>query len=120
MSSSSSRISSPRAALTPVFFARKPLRLAVRLGLLSVVVALALAVWVLVIRLSSGSGAVAGWASIVVVTLFLGGVQLLSIGVLGEYIGSIFDETKKRPDYVVAETLNLAPPGDRAGGDAPG
>jgi len=89
-------------------FSRKPLRLAVRTGLFSVVVALALAVWVVVIRLTAGSDTAAGWASIVVVTVFLGGVQLLSIGVLGEYIGSIFDETKRRPDYVVAETLNLS------------
>lgn len=88
-------------------FSRKPLRAAVRLGLLSVVVALLLAVWVIVTRLSEPNTAVPGWASTIVIIVFLGGVQLLSVGVLGEYIGSIFDETKGRPEYVVADSVNL-------------
>ncbi len=88
-------------------FSRKPLRLAVRLGLLSVVVALSLAVWAIVRRLLSVEETIPGWASTVAIVVFLGGVQLLSIGVLGEYIGSIFDESKRRPDYVVSELVNM-------------
>ncbi|MGA2642076.1 MAG: glycosyltransferase, partial [Spirochaetia bacterium] len=45
--------------------------------------------------------------STVAIVLFLGGVQLLSTGVLGEYIGSIFDESKHRPEYVVEELVNM-------------
>ncbi|MBP5715519.1 MAG: glycosyltransferase, partial [Bacteroidales bacterium] len=46
---------------------------------------------------------VQGFTTLIVVTLFLGGVQLLSIGILGEYIGRIFNETKRRPPYLVGE-----------------
>jgi dolichol-phosphate mannosyltransferase len=47
--------------------------------------------------------AIQGWTSTVVIVLFLGGVQLLSLGIIGEYIGRIFDEVKERPQYVVGE-----------------
>ena len=47
---------------------------------------------------------VPGYASIMVTTLFIGGIQLLSIGILGEYIGRIYSESKKRPIYVTEES----------------
>jgi len=50
---------------------------------------------------------VPGYASLLVSTLFLGGMQLLSIGILGEYIGRIYTETKQRPLYLVAETVGI-------------
>ena len=50
---------------------------------------------------------VPGWATLAVAVMFLGGVQLLSIGVLGEYIGRIFDEVKQRPLYVVGERIGF-------------
>ena len=46
---------------------------------------------------------VSGWASLMICVLFLGGIQLISIGILGEYVGKIFIETKKRPRYVVRQ-----------------
>ena len=46
-----------------------------------------------------------GWASLFVAVLFMGGVQLLSVGVLGAYLGRVFYETKRRPLYVVAEEI---------------
>ena len=58
---------------------------------------------------------VPGWATLVAGTMFLSGVQLLSIGILGEYVGRIFDEVKQRPIYVVgAETGQgaIASPGE--------
>lgn len=88
-------------------FSRKPLRLVVQLGLLSMLVALGLGVWAIIRRLLWGAETIPGWASTVAIVLFLGGVQLLSTGVLGEYIGSIFDESKRRPEYVVEELVNM-------------
>ena len=46
---------------------------------------------------------VQGFTTLIVVVLFLGGVQLISIGILGEYIGRIFNETKRRPTYLIRE-----------------
>jgi glycosyltransferase involved in cell wall biosynthesis len=54
---------------------------------------------------------VRGWASTVVIMLFLGGVQLLTIGIIGEYLSRIYDEVKQRPLYVVRDTDNTEPPG---------
>jgi dolichol-phosphate mannosyltransferase len=58
-------------------------------------------------KLSGGSGLVPGWTSLMVAVLFLGGLQLLAIGILGEYIGRIYEEAKRRPLYLVQETRNV-------------
>jgi glycosyltransferase involved in cell wall biosynthesis len=52
---------------------------------------------------------VPGWATLTIAVTFLGGVQIFSIGVLGEYIGRIFSEVKQRPVYLVGRYFNLAP-----------
>jgi hypothetical protein len=48
-----------------------------------------------------------GWTSLMLAVLFLAGMQLLSLGVLGEYIGRLFEEIKRRPVYMVGRTVNL-------------
>ncbi|MEZ4414457.1 MAG: glycosyltransferase family 2 protein [Gemmatimonadota bacterium] len=58
---------------------------------------------------------VEGWATIMVAMLFLGGVQLICLGILGEYIGRIFNEIKPRPMYVVADRVNLTAESASAG-----
>lgn len=88
-------------------FSRKPLRLVVRLGTLSVLAAAGLAGWALLRRLIWAQATIPGWTSTVAIVLVLGGVQLLCSGTLGEYVGAIFDESKHRPEYIVAEAINM-------------
>jgi polyisoprenyl-phosphate glycosyltransferase len=96
-----------KLAETGVFyFSRKPLNLAINLGFICLVSALILAFYTLLIKLSAPPGYVGGWASLMIVVIFFGGIQLLTIGILGKYIGNIFDEVKQRPEYIVADTIN--------------
>lgn len=83
-------------------FTTAPLRLATYLGLVTALAAFAYAAIVIYKTLMFGDP-VRGYPSLMVVVLFLGGVQLISIGILGEYIGRMFDETKNRPLYLVQE-----------------
>jgi len=55
-----------------------------------------------------------GWASTVVIILFLGGVQLLTLGIVGEYISRIYDEVKQRPLFIVEDLTNLGGPASAA------
>jgi glycosyltransferase involved in cell wall biosynthesis len=93
-------------------FSAVPLRVISILGLLTSLFALAVSIWVLVVALTKPS-AVPGWASTVLPITFIGGVQILSIGVLGEYIGKIYMETKRRPRFIVDRAVGL--PGDEGG-----
>jgi glycosyltransferase involved in cell wall biosynthesis len=85
-----------------------PLRVWSYLGGLVAVGSLIYAIYVIVRTFIHG-GDVPGYPSLMVAILFLGGVQLLSLGVLGEYVGRILVETKHRPIYVVRETIGVAP-----------
>jgi dolichol-phosphate mannosyltransferase len=87
-------------------FSELPLRLATILGFVVSGVAFVVLLNVLYARLVSGR-AILGWASVMTSILFLGGIQLLAVGVIGEYIGRIYNETKGRPAWVVARYLNL-------------
>ena len=84
-----------------------PLRMATWLGLLSGVVAIATAGWALYGALAGQT--VPGWATIMIVVTLAASAQLIMTGILGEYIGRIYEEVKRRPLYVVADTLNLPP-----------
>jgi glycosyltransferase involved in cell wall biosynthesis len=81
-----------------------PLKVASYLGLSSACAAFLYAVWVIYKTIAYGDP-VAGYPSLMVAILFLGSVQLITIGVLGEYLGRMFDETKQRPLYFVKEFL---------------
>lgn len=87
-----------------ISFSGRPLRLATYLGLTTAVVALALTMWVLADAMATHT-APRGWASTMVVVLFMGAVQLVCLGIVGEYLRQIFVETKRRPTYIVDRVL---------------
>ena len=84
-------------------FSIKPIRLIAFLGLLIFLVSLVMLLWSLISKLVGAT--VAGWTSIVGSIWMIGGIQLLCLGVIGEYIGKIYAETKHRPKYIIARTL---------------
>jgi dolichol-phosphate mannosyltransferase len=95
-----------------VSFSSYPLRLALKLGFLVSAFSFVLGVVFLVSQLA-GLYSVPGLASIAVFVAFLGGIQLLLLGIMGEYIARIHDEVKGRPLYLVSETRGLEDAGVR-------
>jgi glycosyltransferase involved in cell wall biosynthesis len=90
-------------------FSILPLRLASLAGMLVSIVGFAYAIFLIVRTLVQGVD-VPGYASIMVVTMFLGGVQLLCLGFIGEYLGRLYVESKGRPLYIIAGIESSAPP----------
>ncbi|CAN5340706.1 glycosyltransferase family 2 protein [soil metagenome] len=88
-------------------FSTVPLRLATWVGFAASAVALLGILYALAVRLFTQSW-VSGWAALFVAVLFIGGVQLLALGVIGEYIGRIYGEAKHRPLYLVAERFGFS------------
>lgn len=86
-----------------VAFSNVPLYMASIAGIGSFIAAIAAMIFIIVRRLVFGDP-VAGWASTVVIILFIGGIQLLSIGILGLYLSKLYLEAKKRPIYLLDET----------------
>ena len=91
-------------------FSSAPLRWMTLIGLLVSIAGLAQTVHVVVGRLLYPGTMERGWATLVAIVLFLGGVQLVSLGLIGQYVGRIFEESKKRPLYFVREKVGLAEP----------
>jgi glycosyltransferase involved in cell wall biosynthesis len=85
-------------------FTVMPLKIATYLGLIVALLSVAFGVQVIVKTLLFGNP-VAGYPSLLTVMLFLGGIQLMTLGVIGEYLGRIFNETKRRPLYLVERFL---------------
>ena len=79
----------------------KPLRLIMSFGLIVALLSFAGVIWAIASALSGH--AVAGWASMTCIICFVSGVQLICMGVIGEYIGKIYLETKHRPRYIISE-----------------
>lgn len=87
-------------------FSYMPLKFATFMGVFISLAAFVFAVYVVISTLLFGNE-VAGYPSMIVIILFLGGVQLLTIGVIGEYVGRIYDETKQRKLYFIREALGI-------------
>jgi polyisoprenyl-phosphate glycosyltransferase len=85
-------------------FSAAPLRAITTLGMLVSVLSLGMGLWALGIRLFTNE-AVPGWASIVIPLFLISGVQLLSLGIIGEYVAKIFMESKRRPHYFIDQVV---------------
>ncbi len=88
-------------------FSYKPLKLATYLGFLVSVASFIYLMIMIILKLCGAMTTVPGWTSIIVITLFFNGIILLVLGIIGEYIGRIYDEAKGRPLYVVGEFVNF-------------
>ncbi|MGY0505471.1 glycosyltransferase family 2 protein [Luteimonas sp. e5] len=100
-------------------FSTAPLRISTYLGLLTALFALGYGGWVIAKALLYGDP-VAGWPSMMAVILFLGGVQLIALGTIGEYLGRLYLEAKQRPLYLVADWQPAAEPGYAEAGSMAG
>lgn len=90
-----------------ISFSFTPLRLALWMGFSSLGVAFTAIIYAIIIRLYTDNW-VRGWASIFTAVLFLGGIQLITLGIVGEYVGRIYAEVKQRPLYVVQQRLGFS------------
>jgi len=84
-------------------FSNRPLYLSLYLGLISVVSTSSYGVFILINKILFADTVVDGWTSMVLLLIFFGGVQLITVGILGIYIGKNFIESKKRPRYIINE-----------------
>ncbi|HDR3581922.1 glycosyltransferase family 2 protein [Bacillus anthracis] len=89
-----------------IAFSTKPLRIVMSLGLLSVLISIIVLLYTITVKII-GNGTQTGWASIMVAITFFSGIQLLGLGIVGQYIARIYDESKNRPIYIVKETINI-------------
>jgi glycosyltransferase involved in cell wall biosynthesis/putative flippase GtrA len=85
-------------------FSDLPLRLITGLGLLVSLISFLVTVWAIAVRLFT-QDTIPGWASTVLPIYFLGGIQLLCLGIMGEYLGKIYSETKRRPRYIIEKMI---------------
>ncbi len=89
-----------------ISYSDKPLRIAVKFGFLMASLAVCYGVYILYRALVYGSPVV-GWSSLFVSLYFIGGIIISILGILGIYLGKVFDESKKRPLYVIKERMNV-------------
>jgi hypothetical protein len=85
-------------------FTELPLKAITALGMLVSLFSFGLAFWALVVKLFT-TAAIPGWASIVIPLYMLGGIQLLCLGVIGQYLAKIYSEAKARPRFIVEKSL---------------
>ena len=88
-------------------FSIKPLKIVGAMGILSVIISIILFVYAVLSYAFDWNNLVPGWTSLMVTMTFIGGMILISLWMIGEYIGRIYDETKRRPEYIIDETINI-------------
>jgi dolichol-phosphate mannosyltransferase len=90
-----------------LYFSKKPLKFSVSLGFICIFLGLLYLINIMIFYFSGAGYFVHGWASTIALIVFFGGVQMITIGILGQYIGNIFDETKHRPEYIIKDSINF-------------
>jgi dolichol-phosphate mannosyltransferase len=90
-----------------ISFSRKPLKLVGLLGIVSVGISFLILVYALISYFFKLNELSSGWTSLMVAITFFAGAQLISLWVISEYIGRIYDEAKQRPEYIIEKTINL-------------
>lgn len=90
-----------------ISFSSKPLKIVGGIGVISIVISFLLLIYAIISYIFKFEGITTGWTSIIVAITFFAGVQLLSIWIISEYIARIYDETKKRPEYIINKEINI-------------
>lgn len=85
----------------------KPLKIVGFLGFTSVIVSLCLLIYAILSYILKYNNILSGWTSIIITIVFFGGVQLISLWIISEYIARIYDETKRRPEYIIEKKINF-------------
>ena len=88
-------------------FSPKPLRIATYFGIVSGFLGFIGIIYEIIKRMFYPNAFVTGWIGLFIGIMFLGGIQLMTIGIIGEYIGKIYQEVQKRPKYLIKEKTNL-------------
>ncbi len=88
-------------------FSTKPLKFVTRLGIVSIIISILILIYSLLSFIFDWNNLTPGWTSIMVTITFFAGIQLVSLGMISEYIGRIYDESKNRPSYIINKTINF-------------
>ena len=100
------------ATTSLLYFSTKPLKLATSFGFFSVLIAFILGAWSLLGKFFGFTNADTGWTSLFILIVFFGGVQLITIGIVGAYVGNLFEEIKNRPEYIIKQKKNFGKKAD--------
>ena len=88
-------------------FSTKPLKIVGAMGIISIIISILILIYAILSYAFNWNNLTAGWTSLMVTMTFLGGMILVSLWMIGEYIGRIYDETKRRPQYIIGKTYNV-------------
>ena len=88
-------------------FSTKPLRIVGTMGIISIAISIIILIYAILSYIFNWNNLAAGWTSLMVTMTFLSGMILISLWMIGEYIGRIYDETKRRPQYIIEKTINI-------------
>lgn len=90
-----------------ISFSTKPLKIVGGLGIFSIVISIAILIYSILSFILKWNNLTAGWTSLMCTMTFIGGMILVSLWMIGEYIARIYDETKQRPQYIIEKTINI-------------